>query len=86
MTSWFDFLDTLDLKDDVTNYGEIFRQGILAALQECLKEKNTPDERKMLMQKPLISVTMWLLFKTDIAITEKYEEDPEKIDTQSEDQ
>lgn len=86
MTSWFDFLDTLDLKDDVTNYGEVFRQGILVALQECLKERNTPDERKILMQKPLIKVTMCLLFKPDITITEKYEEGPKKINTQSEDQ
>ena len=86
MTSWFDFLDTLGLKDDVTNYGEVFRQGILVALQECLKERNTPDEREMLMQKPLIKVAMCLLFKPDITITEKYEEGPKKINTQSEDQ
>lgn len=86
MTSWFDFLDTLGLKDDVTNYGEVFRQGILVALQEYLKERNTPDEREMLMQKPLIKVAMCLLFKPDITITEKYEEGPKKINTQSEDQ
>ena len=86
MTSWFDFLDTLGLKDDVTNYGEVFRQGILVALQECLKERNTPDEREMLMQKPLIKVAMCLLFKPDITITEKYEEGPKKINTQSENQ
>ena len=86
MTSWFDFLDTLDPKDDATNYGEIFRQGILAALQGCLKEKNTPDERKMLMQNPLMKVTTWLLFKPDIVITEKYEEGLEKTNTQSDDQ
>lgn len=86
MKLWFDFLDTLDLKDDVTNYGEIFRQGILAALQECLKGKSTADERKMLMQKAVIKVTTWLLFNPNITITGKYEEDSERTTTPSENQ
>lgn len=86
MTSWFDFLDTLDFKDDDTNYGKIFRQGLWVALQECLKERNTPDEMKVLLQKPLIKVMTWLLFKQNNSITETYEGDSGQISMQSEDQ
>lgn len=86
MTLWFDFLDTLDLKDDATNYGKLFRQGLWAAIQECLKGRNTPNERKALLQKPLIRVAAWLLFKPNNSIANTYEGDSEQINTQSEDE
>lgn len=61
MTLWFEFFDVLDLKENESEYKDLFAQNVLIALQAYLRRGKSEQEIRSLTGKPMIKVAIRLL-------------------------